>query len=487
MLFPSGIFILVFLPITLAGFYLMREKMPVRALVTWLVIASFIFYGWWRPAYLLLLIASILANYGGAWLIQSTDGARRKAVLTIGIILNLSLIGVFKYFDFAISTINNVSGSDLALQNIILPLAISFFTFQQIAFLVDIHQRKASLPDLLNYSLFVSFFPQLIAGPIVHHGEMVPQFSKLKAARDIWQDLAVGITIFIIGLCKKIVIADQMATYSTRVFELAETGTPIGLIAGWQAALAYTVQIYFDFSGYSDMAIGLALMFGLRLPMNFASPYRAVSIMDFWRRWHITLSRFLRDYLYYPLGGNRKGTGRRYANLMIVMFLGGLWHGAGWTYIAWGSLHGAYLVIAHLWQSVTSFRMPRVIAWSLTMAAIIIAWVTFRAESFDGAVNVYTGMLGLNGVETPVDMIDKSRTIFISLALIVFCALAPNTQQLFRAFKPVVDEKIEDIPFAPLRRLQWTPTWWRATLFGCMAFVALVLSWVTSEFLYFQF
>jgi len=276
--------------------------------------------------------------------------------LVAGIVLNLSALGWFKYANFIASTVDRWVEAGFTLAPIVLPLAISFFTFQQIAYLVDAYRTARSEPDWLQYALFVSFFPQLIAGPIVHHREMLPQFDEVGRRGPALRDLEVGATIFAIGLFKKVVIADGVAPWSTEVFESVALGAWPGLVESWGAALAYTFQLYFDFSGYSDMAVGLGLLFGIRLPLNFASPYRATSIVEFWRRWHITLSRFLRDYLYIPLGGNRRGPARRYLNVMITMVLGGLWHGAGWTFIAWGALHGVYLLINYAWRAVLGRR-----------------------------------------------------------------------------------------------------------------------------------
>lgn len=487
MLFTTGTFLFGFLPLVLAGFYLMRRRVPLQVLVGWLALASFVFYGWWRPDYILLLLASIIVNYGTAKSIEQVAEQHRKALLIAGVTFNLALIAIFKYLDFAIGTVNVITASDWPLQHVVLPLAISFFTFQQIAFLADVHAGAARVPDLNRYILFVSFFPQLIAGPIVHHAEMVPQFDKLNDRRDVWEDLAVGATIMLIGLFKKIIIADQIAPYSTRVFDAAEAGTAIGLIAGWQGALAFTVQIYFDFSGYTDMAIGLARMFGVRLPANFASPYKARSIMEFWRHWHITLSRFLRDYLYFPLGGNRKGRQRRYANMMVVMVLGGLWHGAGWTFVLWGTLHGTYLILAHAWRRFSPIRLPSVVGWALTMLAVVVAWVFFRAESFPAALNILSGMLGLNELTTDVAGVDRPRIIWISIAILLAATILPNTQQILRDYDPVLSP-LPEIPRTQwVAHIVWQPRAKIAALAALAAVLSVMLSWETSEFLYFQF
>jgi alginate O-acetyltransferase complex protein AlgI len=333
MLFNSYTFIFIFLPITLLVFFSIGGKGHHRIAIAWLVAASLFFYGWWNPAYLSLILGSILFNYAvGVALsnLQAQSSAShltKKIILSFGILVNLFLLAYFKYANFFVDNLNSLSGSNFHLQTIILPLAISFFTFQQITYLVDAYKGETREYNFLHYCLFVTFFPQLIAGPIVHHREMLPQFVKNTIYKFNHQHLAIGLTIFFIGLFKKVVLADGVAVYATPVFEAAEQGVMLTFFEAWAGALAYTFQLYFDFSGYSDMAIGIARMFGIRLPLNFNSPYKSVNIIEFWRRWHITLSRFLRDYLYIPLGGNRKGKFRRYINLMITMLLGGLWHG----------------------------------------------------------------------------------------------------------------------------------------------------------------
>jgi len=315
----------------------------------------------------------------------------KKRLLVFGIISNLSLLGYFKYADFFIENINYVSDSNVPLIELALPLAISFFTFQQIAYLVDSYREETGEYDFLNYALFVTFFPQLIAGPIVHHKEMMPQFaSKWNLAKN-YKNIATGIFIFSIGLFKKVVIADTFAVWATNGFDNAVT---LNLIEAWATSLSYTFQLYFDFSGYTDMAIGIALLFNIKLPINFNSPYKAKDIQDFWRRWHITLSRFLRDYIYIPLGGNRKGNFRTYTNLMATFILGGLWHGAGWTFIFWGFLHGLALSIHRGWQ-VLGFKMWNWLGWLITFNFINIAWIFFRAKEWDDAIKVLSGMFGL--------------------------------------------------------------------------------------------
>lgn len=319
---------------------------------------------------------------------QSKRKYSAKMLLSIGIFSNLALLGYFKYSDFFIMNMNRVIGSEVPLLHLALPLAISFYTFQQIAYLVDSYRNETKEYDFLNYAVFVTFFPQLIAGPIVHHAEMMPQFANMKNKIINVRNVALGLFIFSIGLFKKVVIADTFAIWATQGFDVAPT---LNMLEAWVTSLSYTFQLYFDFSGYADMAIGLALLFNIKIPMNFFSPYKATSIQDFWRRWHITLSRFLKDYIYIPLGGNRKSEIRTYTNLFSTFLLGGIWHGAGWTFVLWGMLHGTALVVHRLWQKL-GFRLNSVVAWFITFNFINITWVFFRANNFESAIKVLKGM-----------------------------------------------------------------------------------------------
>src|SRR5579872_3966389 len=354
MLFNSYEFIFLFLPATLAVFVNMRRAISCRAEMAWLVAASIIFYAWWNPIYIPLLAFLAAVTYGCARAIrverQMGREARRRFLLIGGIACNLLALGYFKYTDFLLGTVNMLAGAAVPLQHIVLPLGISFFIFQKIGYLMDTSCGRVQEHNFLDYCFFVMFFPQLIAGPIVHHSEIFSQVRRPRAFTVRPPNVSVGFTIFVIGLFKKIALADNVADYANPVFAAANSGTPLYFFDAWAGALAYSAQLYFDFSGYSDMAIGIARLFGIRLPLNFNSPYKACNIIDFWRRWHMTLSRFLRDYLYFSLGGNHQGTFWRYINLFITMLLGGLWHGAGWTYVAWGALHGVYLIINHAWR-----------------------------------------------------------------------------------------------------------------------------------------
>jgi D-alanyl-lipoteichoic acid acyltransferase DltB (MBOAT superfamily) len=403
MLFNSNVFIFLFLPLTLLVYHLLRRFGWPTTCFWWLFVASVAFYGYWEPRFLLVLGGSMLGNFALGQLIV---GTRSRGYLIFGIATNLVLLGVFKYLGFFSQTISSLVDHDLTVAALALPLGISFFTFTQIAFLVDAYRGRVAHLRFVNYGLFVTFFPHLIAGPIVHHAELMPQFDKPLPDRQLWRLTAVGLALFTFGLIKKVVIADSLAAAASPMFDSAAMGAAPNFFTAWSGTLAYTLQIYFDFSGYSDMAVGLGLMFGVRLPMNFNSPYKARSIIDFWRRWHITLSRFLRDYLYFALGGNRRGKLRRYVNLMLVMLIGGLWHGAGWTFLLWGALHGLYLVINHAWQHIVGRRTGvayGLAAQALTLLAVAVAWVLFRASSLDAAASIYTAMFGFDGISLPLE------------------------------------------------------------------------------------
>lgn len=436
MLFTTIEFLCLFLPVTVAGFALADRFVSPKAARLWLVAASFFFYAYWDISLLPLLLASIVVNFlcGHALFRQ-----RSKPLLIAGIVFNVGLLGYFKYAGFFIENIEHLLNVKIAALQIVLPLAISFFTFQQVAYLADVYQGKAVEPDFLNYCLFVSFFPQLVSGPIVHHSEMMPQF---RDAGSNWLTRSltpVAFGFLVIGLYKKVVLADGIAPIADRVFDAAAKGVP-ALGDAWIGALAYTFQIYFDFSGYSDMAIGVALLFGIRLPLNFNSPYKATSIIDFWRGWHMTLSRFIRDYIYIPLGGNRKGKSRRYTNLMLAMLIGGLWHGAGWTFVIWGGLHGLYLIVNHGWSrifpvgSAGGWLRSR-IGWVLTFLSVVIAWVFFRADDVGAAARMLQGMSALAPGQ-PV--LSGGRELFWLAVMGFIVWFLPNTWQLFRHANPVV-------------------------------------------------
>jgi len=402
-LFTTATFAFVFLPLVLAGYYLLGRRSPTWA-AAWLLVASVFFYGYWMPIFTLLLLASIAGNFWFGKRIAQTvaRSASSKAWLTAGVVFDLGLLAYFKYANFFVANLDALLGTHWGPLKVILPIGISFYTFTQIAYLVDTWARKVNEARPIHYGLFVTYFPHLVAGPVLHHAQMMPQFADAAVYRFDGARFFGGLCIFALGLFKKVVIADGIAPYADAVFSPADAGFVPSTEEAWIGALAYTFQLYFDFSGYSDMAIGLSWMFNIRLPFNFDSPYKALNISDFWRRWHISLSTFLRDYLYIALGGNRKGKTRRYVNLALTMVLGGLWHGASWSFVLWGALHGAYLVVNHAFRALIERaglapRLDRskvfaVVAWALTAVAVVVAWVFFRAETMDGALRILQAM-----------------------------------------------------------------------------------------------
>ena len=515
MLFSTYTFLLVFLPLTLAGFFLLG-RVHWRWSTVWLTACSLVFYAWWKPDagqpwtpwFLGLIVSSCAGNYAcGNAIARSASPARRRILVTLGVTTNLLLLFYFKYLGIFATWSNALTGWPQAVPHLILPLAVSFFTFLQIAFLVDVYRGDPTGYNFGDYLLFVTFFPHLSAGPIVHHRELIGQF-RPRITRPSPRFLAIGCTVLAIGLFKKVVLADSLAATATPIFEFAATASR-GLSMGeaWVGALAYSLQIYFDFSGYSDMAIGVSYLFGIRLPLNFDSPYKATSIIDFWGRWHMTLSRFLREYLYIPLGGNRCGPQRRYANLMATMLLGGLWHGAGITFVIWGGLHGLYLCVNHAWrglrQSLGWRPLPAAVAGLLTFVAVVLAWVPFRAGTFELAAagnarlawhtsaRFYQAMLvpQRGPLWTPIadgDIMKAQRAIRPLGYSLLIAFLFPNTQQFLGRFSPHFRSTRE----AACRRRRW---WgWRPVPLAA-AFIFILLLVVTlemeggGEFIYFQF
>ena len=431
MLFHSVQFMFIFLPITFAGYYLIAARFRKNWGLEWLIVASLFFYAYWDPRYLALIIISILFNFYIAKVICRT---RSKKILALGVGVNLSALIFFKYTNFLTENIHTYLDARLPVTQIILPLGISFFTFQKIAFLVDSYKDEAKEYSLVKYSFFVTFFPQLIAGPIVHHKQIVPQLDEIKNRKMNSSHLLQGMLIFGVGLSKKILIADYFGRTATPLFITAFQGSPLSTSYSWLAALSYTFQLYFDFSGYTDMAIGLALLFNLNLPINFNSPYKALSISDFWRRWHITLSTFLRDYLYIPLGGNRNGRLRTYRNLFLTMLLGGIWHGAGWTFLIWGSWHGFLLVLQNkfLGNWVPQNKMARTLSWGVTFLAVVVGWVFFRAQNISTAFLILRSMFEFQA-GGPSDSIRHQFLIlgFCLLGILIF----PNSNEILKKFK----------------------------------------------------
>lgn len=518
MLFNSYQFIFFFLPLVLIGFFVLGKRSNHSAAIAWLVACSLFFYSWWNPVYLLLMLFSILFNYLFGVLLTGDGGdIKRKWTLISGVTLNLGLLAYFKYTNFFIDQINIAFDLSFHVEKILLPLAISFFTFQQIAYLVDAYRRELKDNNLLRYCLFVTFFPQLIAGPIVHHKEMLPQFKFESIYQANTRHIAIGLSIFAIGLFKKVIFADGMAVYATPVFSAAEQHAALTFFEAWGGALAYTAQLYFDFSGYSDMAIGLAYLIGIKLPLNFNSPYKSTSIIEFWRCWHMTLSRFLRDYLYFALGGNRKGNIRRYVNLFLTMVIGGIWHGSGWTFVIWGVLHGSYLMVNHAWRKIRFGYLKwnehvglaeKTGAQCLTLLAVIVGWVYFRAESIDGAHHMLQTMIGFHGISLPTSLqaslptgmanvlmgmgvafngmfsggsingaagVDLGSGIKWILLLMLIAVITPNSQQLMIRDQNTSDHILAKYPIL------------FGIVIGAMLFYIFINLQKEAEFLYFNF
>jgi alginate O-acetyltransferase complex protein AlgI len=503
MIFSSLEFAFLFLPIVLGGFFLIGRWGHLRLALAWLVLASLVFYGSWNPAYLILIVLSMGINYTLGRLIQDVKVDRpsmARGVALFGVLLNLGLLGYYKYANFFVDNINTLFETDIVLETIILPLGISFFTFQQIAYIVDVFNGHINDNDFLRYGLFVTFFPQLIAGPIVHHDEMMPQFAQRDILKPSARAIALGLTLFTLGLFKKTIIADSIADYANPVFTAATRGTDPGFFSAWLGAIAYTFQLYFDFSGYADMSIGIAYMIKIKLPLNFFSPYKAIDIIDFWRRWHMTLSRFLKDYIYIPLGGNRKGKVRRYINLMATMLLGGLWHGAGWTFMIWGGLHGCYLIINHAWRGFEQrfgWDSDETPAWgrsllsiAITFLAVTVSWVLFRADSLDAASSMLQGMVGIHGFEGIVadDIVDLDQvTTALLIVAMGLTFLAPNAYELLERYRPALETyRTASLSTAALK-LNWIPSQAWATILGLMFGMSVLGMSRVSEFLYFQF
>ncbi len=394
MLFNSYIFIFLFLPLTLIGYFTLTKFNKIKSAKSLLIIASLYFYGYFNFSYLVIILVSIFANYSIGHLLHNKNrtAVERKLFCALGVVLNIGIIGYFKYSDFFISSINHLFKSDIPLLHILLPLGISFFTFQQLSFIIDTYKRKCIQYDFLNYCLFVTFFPQLIAGPIVLPNEMIPQFENMRNKSINFKNINRGIFLFSMGLAKKVLIADSVSVYANTGFDKMDSLT---FVEGWVTSLSYTTQIYFDFSGYCDMAIGIALMFNIVLPLNFNSPYLSRNFQEFWKRWHITLGRFLTNYLYIPLGGNRQGEAKTLRNLLIVFLASGLWHGAGWTFILWGLLHGVAILIHRIWKN-SGKKMNKYVALFLTFNLVNAFWVFFRATTLQDAYKVLSAMINIS-------------------------------------------------------------------------------------------
>ncbi len=511
MLFNSAAFLFGFLPVVLFLFGWLHDRFGREAGWLLLAVASVIFYGWWNPIHVPLLLGSVVANFWLGRQLGCSDQVRKALLLTAGVLVNLGLLGYYKYWHFIASNLASVMGQSWHVLPLELPPGISFYTFHQLAYLMQCRACNTQGTSFKHYLLYVTFFPQLIAGPIVRPHEMLPQLQAERKKAFRWDELSLGLTLLIIGLFKKMVIADHVAVWVAPVFDQAARVGAVSFLDAWISALAYTFQLYFDFSAYSDMAVGLALMMGIRMPANFYSPYKATSIVDFWRRWHITLSLFLRDYLYIPLGGNRKGKLRQHLNLIVVMVIGGFWHGAGWTFGLWGLWHGICLLVNHAWhQNAPAMRLPRwfttSLSWCLTLLAVIAGWVLFRAPDMKTAWRILSSMVGAQGVEVPAGWLDKlpllaklglgTRSDWVvfsgpvqiaTLGLLMFAVLAlPNAVQLTAgSFAPI---NMGAVPAVRIpKMLEWKPNLGWAVIISVMLVASLLYLTRVSEFLYFQF
>lgn len=486
---------MVFLPITFLGFLFFSKTNEQKGIIPWLSLCSLFFYAYWKIEYVLIILVSIIVNfYISKRFTRDISNIQKKGFLLFGLIINLGALGYYKYTTFLVENIVNVFSLDWSIPQVVLPLGISFFTFQQVGYLVDAYKGKERELNFVNYFFFVTFFPQLIAGPIVHHSQILPQVRK-KLGFD-YTDFSLGVTLFTTGLFKKVIIADNISKYSSDFFGHALRGGDFTSADAWVGALCYTFQIYFDFSGYSDMAIGLGRLFGIKIPINFNSPYKALNIVDFWRRWHITLSHFLRDYLYIPLGGNRNGNFRRYLNLFLTMLLGGIWHGAGWSFLLWGALHGSALAVNNLWGELRIAKRLqnnfgfgwRGVSRILTFLFVLIAWVPFRADNLDISFLIYKKMAMFDFSNSIVFEGILRRPLRICLILSLIAFFVPNIYQITKSFSPMFENvKI----LAKSERLFGFLSWKPSTFFGILFGIIFALTYFellkVSEFLYFQF
>ncbi|MBF0540484.1 MAG: MBOAT family protein [Nitrospirae bacterium] len=473
MLFNSYEFIFFFLPIVFIVYFYLNSKRLIIGGRVWLIISSLFFYSYWNPVYLPLILFSIGFNFIIGLLMTRLKNSKQplfhiniseKQLLILSITCNLALLGYFKYMNFFINNINLVFDAGIHPQNIILPLAISFFTFNQITYIVDIYKCKTESYDLLRYALFVTFFPHLIAGPLVHYKEMMPQFSSTYNLTKNYRNIALGLTLFSIGLFKKVIIADTLAVWASNGFDKAEV---LNFFEAWVTSISYTFQIYFDFSGYTDMALGSSLIFNIKLPINFNSPYKAANIRDFWQRWHMTLSRFLKEYIYIPLGGNRGSKYRMYFNLLVTFLLGGIWHGASWMFILWGGLHGIAIIIHRIWSGF-NLRLNHILGWIITFNFINISWIFFRAKNEHDAFKVISGMFNINKIIMPHFLSTDG-----SLITIIFISLAYILVLYFKNSNSLI--------------LQISPKLKYSLITSILLIISIINLTTKSEFLYFNF
>lgn len=512
MLFNSFSFLLAFLPVVFIGFFILGRQRLHGLARLWLVASSLFFYAWGIFAYLPLIISSLTLNFAIGTTINRSSLRKSYGLLIFGLGINFTILLYYKYFGFLSRTVNSIGSLSIPVPEIILPLGISFFTFQQVGYLVDCYRGETRTYRFLDYCAFIVFFPQWIAGPIIQHKEIIPQFDNPGIYRPQLANVSVGLTTLILGLFKKVVLADGIRRFASPGFDLVNLGTRVVFFESWIVALAYSFQLYFDFSGYCDMAVGLGNLFNIKLPINFNSPYKATSIIDFWKRWHMTLSRFLKEYLYIPLGGNRCGKLRRHINLFITMLLGGIWHGAGWTFVVWGGFHGLCLSVNHIWRGSRVSKMvarriapTKLISHAATFLSVVIGWVIFRSPSLRGAYGLTKGMFGFNGFSFPIEL--KQCLIHSGMgprlsfsaycvqfwpALLWIAGLSwivfafPNTREIMGYFSPELSNKgvsrLEPTPF-----LHWRPTMFWSLGVSVLAIISLMSLTNPTEFLYFQF
>jgi alginate O-acetyltransferase complex protein AlgI len=489
MLFNSYAFILIFLPLVATGYFLLNKHLPATWSRLFLLLSSLGFMTFWNLYFALVLICSVLFNYVFGSIISTAARQaekRKKFLFIVALAANILFLGFFKYSNFFLDNVNTVLATQIQPLHILLPIGISFYTFMQIAWLTDIYRSGEFRYDFLSYCLYVTFFPYVISGPIAYHSEVIPQLQAEENCRFNKANLCRGLFIFSIGLFKKTAIADTLALVANGGF--GATGA-LTFTEAWLTSLSYTMQLYFDFSGYTDMAIGAALVFNIHLPANFNSPYKSLDIREFWRRWHITLSRFLRDYIYIPLGGNRHSEYGTLVNLMLTFLIGGLWHGAAWTFVFWGFLHGAALCVHRIWMK-TGIRLNKVIAWFLTFNFINIAWVFFRAPSLNDAGKILKGMAGLNGILVSSNLAGNPFWQNMTAIGIRFGEWRAN---LPHAEAPVYFFCILLIPFVLITKnsnellQRFQPNWKTALAVSLMMVVGLLLLNETSSFLYFNF